>query len=223
MHEYPLSRIEQELEQIVKLGIRDIRISDDNLMASPRRFADLRCILRKVGVQWRPSIRVSNADESAYEDMAASGCREISFGIESADPQVLRTLRKGTSVDQARASIRRAMSAGLHVRMLMMMGTPGERPQTLMRNKRFVEQFPDAVVSLMIFYPFPGTQIYREPHKYGCVLRPSEDPNICGFRPNGSTPEANIEILGGMSRDELTKQFLAMRQFLAERGQNNPG
>jgi len=223
IHEYPISRIEQELEQIVGLGITDVRISDDNIMASPTRLRDVCRLLRDAQVRWRASVRVSDVTEDVYEDMAASGCVEVSFGVESADPDVLRLLRKGTTVAQSRLSITRAISAGLHVRMLMMMGTPGERPETLEFNKQFVGDLPDAVVSLAIFYPFPGTEIHQHPAKYGCTLRTSDDPNICGFRPNGSEPEANIEIIGGMSRDKLTKQFLEMRDFLVEHNQNNRG
>ena len=223
VHNYPISRIEQELEQIVGLGIEDIRISDDNIMASPERLYDVCRLLRTAGVRWRASVRVSNASGEVYEEMADSGCVEISFGVESADPEVLRVIGKGSSVAQTELSIARASMAGLHVRMLMMMGTPGERPETLLLNKQFVQKFPDAVASLAIFYPFPGTQIHQNPSRYGCVLRESEDSNICAFRPNGSTPEANIDIVGGLSKDELTEQFLEMRQFLVERGQDNQG
>ena len=223
VHNYPINRIDKELEQIVGLGITHIRISDDNIMASPKRLVEVCHLLRNAGVQWRASIRVSDATKDIYEEMASSGCIEVSFGVESGDPKVLRTLRKGARIEQTERSILRASLAGLHVRMLMMMGTPGERPETLELNKRFVEKFPDSVVSLGIFYPFPGTQIYQNPSKFGCTLEPSADPNICAFRPNGDSPEANIAIIGGMTKDELTKQFLEMRQFLVDRKQNNPG
>ncbi len=223
VHEYPLERIEKELDQIVGLGITDVRISDDNIMSSPERLRAVCSILKHAGVRWRASIRVSDATEDVYRDMARCGCVEVSFGIESGDPEVLRILQKGATVDLARLSIARAQSAGIHVRMLMMMGTPGERPETLELNKRLVSEFPDAVVSMAIFYPFPGTKIHRNPEKYGCILHTSENPNICSFRPDGTEPEANIEIVGGMSRDELTRQFLDMRQFLVEQHQNNSG
>ena len=223
MHEYPMERIEEELRQIVDLGITDIRISDDNIMASPVRLAALCKALREAGVKWRGSLRVSKLDKEVYELMARSGCVEVSFGVESGDPEVLRANRKGSTVEQARHSVEKALEAGLHVRMLMMMGTPGERRETLELNKRFVEQFPKAVVSLAIFFPFPGTQIYRHPDKFGVRLRPSDNPNICGFRPDGEDPVANIDIIGGLSRDELTEQYLKMRQFLVEHSQSNRG
>jgi len=223
VHDYPLGRIEQELYQILGLGIADVRISDDNIMSSPKRLLDVCRLFRTVGIRWRASLRVSNASEDIYEEMAASGCVEISFGVESADPHVLRVIRKGSSVEQAELSISGASSAGMHVRMLIMMGTPGERPETLSLNKQFIEKFPKAVASLAMFYPFPGTQIHQDPSAYGCVLRQSDDANICAFRPRGSTPEANIEIIGGLSKDELTKRFLEMRQFLVDRGQENRG
>jgi len=223
IHNYSIGRIEEELDQIVGLGIEDIRISDDNIMATPERLSAVCRILREAGVRWRASVRVSNASEEVYEEMAVSGCVEVSFGVESADPKVVRAIHKGSSIEQAELSIARASLAGLHVRMLLMMGTPGERPETLVLNKRLVYKFPDAVASLAIFYPFPGTLIHQHPGRYGCVLRLSDDQNICAFRPNGSIPEANIEIIGGMSKGELTKQFLEMRQFLVDRGQNNLG
>ena len=223
VHEYPLDRVEEELRQVVGLGITDLRISDDNIAASPDRLRDVCRLLRDAGVRWRASIRVSPATEDLYRTMVDSGCVEVNFGVESGDPHVLRVLQKGQSVEQIRQSITRAMSAGLHVRMLMMMGTPGERPETLDLNQRLASEFPGAGLSLTIFYPFPGTQIHRDPAKYGCVLHVSDDPNICSFRPDGSVPEANIEIIGGMSRDALTRQFVEMRRFVAEHNQNSEG
>ena len=35
--------------------------------------------------------------------------------------------------------------------------------------------------------------------------------------------EVRMNVLGGLSKDELTEQFLEMRQFLVTQGQNNVG
>ena len=221
--EYDMDRVEKELEHCLSLGIRDIRISDDNMINNRERLAYLCAIFKGAKIRWRGSIRTHPNDPELYEMLAESGCEELSFGIESGESRVLKLLNKNATVTQNGIAIRNAKKAGIYTRALMMMGTPGETKDTLHINKYWVEQAKPDMVSLKMFVPYPGTDIYHNPEKYKCKIHlPLREINNSAYRPDDSTPEANIDS-EELHRVELTRQFLEMRDYLEMEGLANRG
>lgn len=222
--DYSLQRIEQEVEHLLSLGIRALRVSDDNIINTPQRLSFLCDLFRRNGINWRASLRVKPASLEMYEEMVRSGCLELSFGIESGDQHVLDVLRKGTRVEWNTAAVHLARQAGIKtVRALLMMATPGETRETLTQNKVWVSKAQPHVVSLKVFVPYPGTAIHDAPESFGVRLRSLTDANNSSYRPDGSTPQSNIEILDGLDRDALTAQFIEMRAWLEAEGRANRG
>ena len=221
--EYSLDRIEKELDSCLRLGIRNIRINDDNLMSDKIRLTKLCALFKRAGVRWRASVRVFPNYLDEYLMMKEAGCEELSFGIESGDPKILRLLNKGTSRMQNATAISNARKAGIFSRALMMMGTPGETTDTLGLNIGWVERAKPDVVSLKMFVPYPGTEIYDNPYKYRCDIHlPLPDVNNSAYRPDNSEPCANIDSQK-LYQEELTHQFLEMRDYLETKGLANHG
>jgi radical SAM superfamily enzyme YgiQ (UPF0313 family) len=221
--EYSIKRIEKELSHCLGLGLNNIRISDDNLVSNKKRLTKLCTLFKQAAVKWRGSIRVFPNSVEMYEMMKEAGCEELSFGIESGDQKVLTLMNKGVTVSQNIKAIENAKMAGILTRALMMMGTPGETKETLNANMRFVEWAKPDMVSLKIFVPYPGTDIYNNPKKYKCKIHlPLVNVNNSAYRPNGSLPKANIDSKE-LCQEELTRQFDEMKSFLESKGLENRG
>lgn len=221
--EYSLRRIEKELEHCLSLGLTNIRISDDNLVNNKKRLTKLCALFKEAGVKWRGSVRVFPNSVEMYQMMKDSGCEELSFGIESGDQKVLSLMNKGVTVSQNFKAISNAKKAGILVRALMMMGTPGETRDTLYANMSFVELAKPDMVSLKMFVPYPGTDIYNNPEKYKCKVHlPLVNVNNSAYRPNGSEPKANIDS-EALLQEELAWQFHHMKSFLESKGVENRG
>ncbi len=221
--EYNLERIEKELEHCLSLGLRNIRISDDNLVSNRSRLRALCNLFADAGIRWRGSIRVVPSSIGMYRMMKESGCEELSFGIESGDQAVLDLMNKGIKVSNNIKAIQNAKETGILTRALMMMGTPGESKRTLYRNIGFVEQAKPDMVSLKMFVPYPGTDIYHNPEKYKCRIHlPLAEVNNSAYRPDGSEAKANIDSLE-LFQDELAWHFHHMKSYLETRGIENRG
>jgi radical SAM superfamily enzyme YgiQ (UPF0313 family) len=221
--EYSLERIEKELEHCLGLGLNNIRISDDNLVSNRSRLRALCNLFEDAKIRWRGSIRVSPSSVGMYRMMKESGCDELSFGIESGDQEVLNLMNKGVSVVHNIKAIQNAKKAGVLTRALMMMGTPGETRDTLYKNMGFVEQAQPDMVSLKMFVPYPGTDIYRNPKKYRCQVHlPLAEVNNSAYRPDGAEPKANIDS-EELYQEELTEQFHHMKSYLEMGGVENRG
>lgn len=216
---YDLQRIESELEHCLSLGIKDIRISDDNLLGT--RLNGLCDLFKEAGVRWRGSIRTYPNDEAMYEIMMESGCEELSFGIESGDQDVLDFLNKKSTVENNTLAIQNAYKAGIPVtRALMMMCTPGETENTHTLNMKWIEEAQPTSVSLKMFVPYPGTDIYENPDKYNCVIN-IRDVNNSAYRPDGSQPLPNIKLTN--SDHDMLYHFNTVRAFIEAKGKENRG
>jgi radical SAM superfamily enzyme YgiQ (UPF0313 family) len=225
--QYSIERIEKELEHCLSLGLGDIRISDDNLMNNRGRLNELCNLFKEAKIRWRGSIRVVPSSVEMYQMMKESGCEELSFGIESGDQEVLNLMNKGIKVENNVKAIRNAKEAGVLTRALMMMGTPGETRDTLYANMSWVELAEPDMVSLKMFVPYPGTEIYYDPEKYKCKIHlPLVEVNNSAYRPDRSEPKSNIDSDtdgDGLFQEELTYQFEKMKSYLETKGIENRG
>jgi len=211
-------------------GIREFRFSDDTMNLQFDRLRALCDGMRELGVFWRCSVRAALSDYDTFKMMYDSGCREISPGIESADQRVLDFLWKGTKVEDNRNLINWATRAGLHVRVLLMIGTPGEHPDTPEINREFLNSIDYHLVSLTQFRPIPGSAIWREPERFNCRIlsRDVEHYNFYFWRKgsNGQRELSPIESVietDLLTRDELVDNMHRMREYVLETGKCNIG
>lgn len=217
-----------ELERCVtELGIRMFRVSDEHVTASRdhiegvcRAIINSRTLGYGSGIAWRASAGVRPHDADLFRLMRAAGCREIAFGVESADPAVLDRLdcRKG-SVPQAYAALRNARQAGMTTRALLMVGLPGESARTLEANRRFFDTAAADRLAIAVFHPVPGSALGERPEAFGCRIRSDvTDSGLCLFGPHGLHRIEPMIETGDLPIDEHRQIMFAMLLAAAETG-----
>ncbi|MCJ8500142.1 B12-binding domain-containing radical SAM protein [Desulfatitalea alkaliphila] len=160
-------RVVDEIAHLLTYGISRINIADDLFTADKRRVQALCAEITRRGVRfdWSAFARVNTVDPATLQAMRAAGCDSISFGIESGDPEILRRVRKGITLDQARRAVTWSRAAGLRVHASFMCGLPGESPETLARSHRFAEEL-GIEYGFHFLSPFPGTRVREEIAEY---------------------------------------------------------
>ena len=165
-----IESVVDEMEHLVnKFNAKYIQFYDDTFTIKYQRVVDI-CnliIKRRLKVKWFAHARVNTVDENLFKLMKQAGCAHISFGIESGNQTILKNIKKGTTLDQARKAVRACQRAGIKTLTTFMIGNPGETPETIKETIDFaVELNPDiAVFSILV--PLPGTEVYN---KYRGVL-----------------------------------------------------
>jgi len=194
-----IESIRQELAMIRhEYGLVPLRICDDNMTTNKERLTALCRELKHFGFKWRCSVRAEDLTPLVCETMYDSGCREISPGIESGDQNVLDFLNKRTSTDMMFHGCRNAKEAGIYVRALFMIGTPGETKATPELNIEYINRLKPDKITISTFIPLPGTDIYNDPAKFNCEIlshdfrKYNKDYFI---RKNGSSGERTYEPL----------------------------
>jgi radical SAM superfamily enzyme YgiQ (UPF0313 family) len=161
------SLVVDEIEQILALGFTRINIADDLFTADKQRVNTLceEMLRRGVKFAWSAFARVNTVDREILAIMRRAGCDAVSFGIESGNPEMLKRIRKGITLEQAREATRLCKEAGITTHASFMVGLPGETPETLQDTARFAREL-DIYYGYHMLAPFPGTTVREEIEKY---------------------------------------------------------
>ncbi len=156
-----------EIEQILDYGITRINIADDLFTANKRRVMALCDEINQRGVSfgWSVFARVNTVDPDMLTRMRAAGCDNVSFGIESGNPEILKRVKKGITLAQVKKAVAWSQQIGLRTHASFMVGLPGETPDTLAQTQQFAESL-NIEYGFHFLAPFPGTTIRRKIDQY---------------------------------------------------------
>jgi radical SAM superfamily enzyme YgiQ (UPF0313 family) len=159
-----------EMEILVQHhGAREIRFWDDTFNLRPTRVLEICREIgeRKLDVEWSCVARVSNMTEEILRSMRRAGCWQIDYGIETGNPDVLRSINKGITMDLVRRAVRLSRKMGIRVRGFFMLGLPGETEETMQQTISFAKSLPLDVAVFHITTPLPGTELFEQARSRG--------------------------------------------------------
>lgn len=168
LHSRPVQHVIEEVEELRdRYGIRTIKFIDDTFTVPKSRFFELADALMKTGVHWLCGTRTDAVDDDVLAHLAAAGCTQVDFGVESVDDAVLKRINKRATVAQAREAIATAKRHGLAVRIFLIYGLPDEPEDIVERTIRFVQETQPAFVAVYTCTPYPGCALWRFPQHFG--------------------------------------------------------
>ena len=208
-----------------QFGISQFRISDDMFLADPKRALEICKLVKELDIVWRISTRVKPFTKELAEALFAAGCKEISFGVESFDNHVLQVLKKGTTAEDNATACHIAKDAGMVVRILFMIRTPGQTSNTVPINIEWLEKIPYDIIACSSFVPIPGCDIWYHPENYGVEIlsRNLDDYNFYFFGRSGENLLKDVIKLDGRSLEELNAETVQFRNYLKDTGKVNKG
>ena len=112
-------------------------------------------------------------DPELLDWMGRTGCERILFGAESANPEILRRIRKGISPEQTRRAVAMTREAGIGVLASFVLGLPGETPKTLRQTIEFADSLR-VPYSLNLLTPYVGTEIRERAAEWGIHILSSD-------------------------------------------------
>ena len=86
----------------------------------------------------------------------------VGFGIESGNQEVLDSVRKGTTLEQAVNAVKMAREAGLEVTGHCVLGFPGETEATMQQTIDFAKRLKLDYVQFYCAVAFPGSPLYQQ-------------------------------------------------------------
>jgi radical SAM superfamily enzyme YgiQ (UPF0313 family)/tetratricopeptide (TPR) repeat protein len=111
---------------------------------------------------WTCDLRVTQVDRDTLGVMKEAGCIFIGYGLESASPRVLKSMKKGITVPQMERAIRLTQEAGIGVQGNFILGDIAETPDTLQETLDFFHRWcSDSFVHLASLTPYPGSEVFQ--------------------------------------------------------------
>jgi radical SAM superfamily enzyme YgiQ (UPF0313 family) len=167
-----------EIEYWYHKGWRNFDINDDNFTCDMNRamkICDL-IIERKLDINYKiyNGIRVDRVSKELLYKMKESGCILIEYGVESANEEVLKRIKKGISLGQVRKAVEMANEVGINSAVNFIIGHPGETLEKAMDSIRFAESLPTKFVNFFNLVPYPGTELFQWVKNNATFLYPEE-------------------------------------------------
>lgn len=150
-------------------GIEHFIFYDDNFTANKAHLTALCEAIMQLPfrITFTCDARADLVNAQMLALMKRAGAWMISYGIETANPELLKLLDKSLSLEKAAAAIRLTSEAGILTKGLFMIGVPGETERTIEATKAFIRELPFDMINLSKFTPYPGSEIYRDISRYG--------------------------------------------------------
>jgi len=167
------ARFEKEVADLVtKHSIKYFFVNDLTFTSNLERSYEICDILKNHGLTWSCSTRVERVRPELLAYMHKSGCREIWYGVESLEQDVLNLSNKMTKVDEIEHAVRETEKAGIQVMANLMVGLPGESDESLRKMMDFCKRTDVIPSSIKYLTPFPGTKIYDMAVERGFIKDP---------------------------------------------------
>ena len=100
--------------------------------------------------------------------MRQAGCAGINIGVETGDPEVLRTEAKvGLTPERLAEVVDLMHRIGIQVHFLLMVGLPSETRESLYKTYDLIRRLRPDSIGVTILTPYPGTPLYREAREKG--------------------------------------------------------
>ncbi len=159
-------RVMEEIDLLYhRWGVRGIKFSDVEFCVSPSRVEDICNLLLLEGYRdlyWRAVTHVKSVQPALLRLMHRAGCRNIYYGVESGDEEMLRRMDKRVTLDEIRETFRNTWQAGIKPEASFLLGLPGETEESIEKTIRFACAIRPFLATFHVFVPFPGIPLEAE-------------------------------------------------------------
>ena len=155
-----------ELQDLAGLGFHQINIADD-LFSGRKKHCLAVCdeiVSRGLKITWSCYSRVDTINVDMLKRMKEAGCKTMSFGIESANEEILKSVRKGITIPKTIEAVQMCVDVGIDPHCSFILGLPGETQETLAETLAFCEKIQSmgASYGFHLLAPFPGTAVREQ-------------------------------------------------------------
>ncbi len=167
---------------------RLVEIWDDTFSLNTERAKQIckKIIKEKIHLQFWTHTRADRVDRGLLRLMYQAGFVSINFGLESAVPRVLYTIKKAVRehsgnennllpekrfIEKVKKSVRLAKKIGIEPAVNVIMGLPGSSIKNDRKTIEFIKQLKVDNYYHDYLMIYPGTELFRMRKKYGLGIR----------------------------------------------------
>lgn len=191
-----------EMKSVVEqFGIRHFYIVDDVMTLWSEHIIEICNLIdhEEIKVTFEGSTRANLVDDSLIERLSKSGLIRLSFGLETVDSEMRKTMKKQVPLEHYVKANATCNRHGVEALNSVMIGLPGETRETVQKTLDFLGNSRDVKqANFAIAVPYPGTEFHEMAvnGSHGIELK-SKD--FSEYRRYGSA----VTSVNGLSPDDL--------------------
>jgi len=156
-----------EIAQLKEFGFDKINFKDESIATDQRWALELfkELELAKFGLSYKVKLRADQVNDVLLKQMRHAGVDVIHTGIESLSQRTLDSMDKRITAEKIESLVELILSNGIIINPVYMLGWPGEYPEDLEKNSRFIERIGKrkGVLTYVSFItPHPGSGIENQ-------------------------------------------------------------
>ena len=151
-------------ECIEKYAVEHFMFLDDTLTLHRQHIIDICNLIIKenLNITFEGSTRANLIDEELVSLMKKAGLIRLSFGLETVDEGIRKTMKKMVPLESYITANKLTNKYGIETLNSCMIGLPGETIETVRKTLAFLrnsKEIKQANISIAV--PYPGTELYE--------------------------------------------------------------
>lgn len=157
-----LDNVFEEIEFLFsRYEIEVLSIADELFVAKKSRVIEFCNRIKPYNVKWTAQARVDGVDLEILEKMRDAGCIGISYGLESASNEILKGMKKKTTIEQIEKAFEITRKAKIKPFGNFLFGDINETVETSNMTIEWYSEHPYFDCSFCQIIILPGSEIYK--------------------------------------------------------------
>lgn len=171
----PQNCVEELKQAKKKYKIVSFEILDDAFNIDKKRVLEFCRLVKPLKLRWicANGLRADLFDEEEAKAMAQAGCDSVSFGVESTNPQVLKNIKKGETIEQVSRAVDIAKKCFKVVNGFFIIGLPGSSYEKDLKSIEWMVK--KKITGVFSYYVPLGRQAKYDDMFYGENAKPQSD------------------------------------------------
>lgn len=151
-----------ELDHLLtKHDIRYISLSDELFARDTERVKEFCRRMESYGIKWMSQFRVDSITPELLPVLKKGGCEIMTFGLESADDRILKSMRKHTTIKQIESTLKMVYDFGMPFDGVFIFGDIAETMETATNTLKWWKAHPEYKITLNVITVYPGSYLYH--------------------------------------------------------------
>jgi radical SAM superfamily enzyme YgiQ (UPF0313 family) len=161
----PQNVLDEMIECYEKHNIKNFFFKADTFTINPewvKEMCELIIHSKLYGkIKFTANSRVRPLKKETLQLMKEAGCFLVAFGFESGSDEMLRKMKKGTTVAENKQAAKWCKEIGLPFWGYFVIGFPWETKEDILKTKKLVMETDPDFIEVTIALPFYGTPMYQ--------------------------------------------------------------
>ncbi len=150
-----------------------IALREELFASDEQRVLDFCERIKDYPLLWSIQLRVDSVTPNMVKVLKESNCRYVFLGIESADNEILKSMRKKITIEQVEYALDLTINGGLDTRSTIILGDAIESPESARRTIDWWKAHKHrSAIDIGMIIAFPGSTLYKQARKNGRIPDP---------------------------------------------------